>query len=109
MITKNHAVNEEFARRTRQGQVCLSLRALQDRYEALGYTFDRSMDCIGTATYVSGPFGGHSYPHRSLYPVQADNGLSAWNLNARRDENFQAMQRLRNEVFAILDQRIYEV
>ena len=85
------------------------MEELRTRYAQLGYRFDRRMDCRAPATYLTGPWAGTSYPCLALYPVQSDNGLSAWNIDARRDENFQAMQQLRHAVFSVSAGQIAEV
>ena len=82
------------------GQRHVSLEKLIEEYAALGYRFDRSMDCIGRAEHLTGPMAGTSYVANSLYPVQIDNGLSAWHVDARRDTNYTKLQALRNEIFA---------
>jgi hypothetical protein len=93
-----------------QGQRHVSLAQLIREYEALGYRFDRTMDCQATAQYMTGERTGERYPYLALYPVQADNGKSAWNIEARRDNNFRAMQALRNQIFSTMrDGRIIEV
>ncbi len=102
-------LNNEVTCRRSAGQEQLNMLAFIHRYEELGYTFDRSMDCTSLAQWLTGPRAGEHYPVRSLYPIQQDNGVSAWNVEARRDENFHAMQRLRGEIFAVQAGRIIEV
>ena len=102
-------LDNEIACRRSEGIEQLNMQAFCNRYAELGYTFDRSMDCTSLAQWMSGPRAGEHYPVRSLYPIQADNGISAWNTEARRDARFQAMQKLRGEIFAVQAGRIIEV
>lgn len=106
---RTEQLTAEIARRIASGMEQLSMEQLQARFAALGYRFDRSCDCKGMARYMSGEYAGHAYPALTLYPVQADNGLSAWNAEARRDSQFQAMQRLRKQLFAVSRGAIVEV
>ena len=101
---------KEATYRMQQGQRHVSIEQLMREYEALGYRFDRTMDCKDTARYMTGERAGESYPYLALYPVQIDNGKSAWNIEARRDNNFRSMQALRNQIFSTMrDGRIVEV
>lgn len=102
-------LENEVAYRLAQGYRQVSFEQFKAEYAALGYTFDRSCDCRGIARHMTGPQAGLSYPCTSLYPVQIDNGLSAWNVDARRDDNYQAFRTLRNSLFAIVQGRIVEV
>ena len=103
------ATQIEVSRRTQAGARCLALEQFKAEYARLGYRFDRSCDCASQARYMSGPHAGASYPALSLYPVEADTGRSAWNVESRRDANFKALQALRGEVFAVSRGRIVEV
>ena len=94
-------LQDEIDRRVRDGQTRCTIHTLEKRYIALGYRFDRSCDCRSNARYMSGPYAGESYPCLALYPVQVDNDMSAFNVDARRDTNFTAMQTLRNTHFAV--------
>ena len=102
-------LHTELARRLERKHLRVSMEELQARYAQFGYHFDRSLDCRATATYMTGPWAGTSYPCLTLYPVQSDNGLSAWNIDARRDEPFQAMQHLRRTLFSVSAGYIAEV
>ena len=92
-----------------QGQECLSMPEYLARYAAIGYRFDRSCDARSIARYMTGDRAGQSYPCLSLYPVQADNGLSAWNVEARRDSNYQAFRALRATIFSVSQGAIVEI
>lgn len=102
-------IQEERDRRISNGHIHCTIHKLEQLYIGLGYKFDRSMDCRGNASYVTCPYAGISYPALTLYPIQIDNGLSAWNVDARRDDNFKAMQAMRNTHFAVSPNAIVEV
>lgn len=102
-------IENERAARLADGMREVSLRELLGLYEALGYRFDRSCAARGIARYMAGKRAGGSYPCRTLYPVQSDNGLSAYHVAARRDTRYDAFRVLRNTVFAVSRGRIVEV
>jgi hypothetical protein len=99
----------EAANRVASGARQLTVNQFKAEFAALGYRFDADMACKSLARYMTGPYAGETYPANSWYPVQADDGLSAWNVNARRDDNFKALQKLRNEVFAVYAGYVIEV
>jgi len=99
----------EAAARIASGAHQLSVSELIAKFRALGYLLDRSIDCRGTARYITGERAGAQYVAVGLYPVQVNDGISAWNINARRDDNYRAMQHLRQEVFAVARGAILEV
>lgn len=100
---------DEATRRIAYGARRVSVAQFKAEFAALGYRFDASMACKSLARYVSGPCAGETYPANSWYPIQADDGLSAFHVDARRDENFKAMQVLRGEIFAVHAGYIIEV
>ena len=104
-----HTIDNEIAYRLSQGYRQVSFEQFKAEYAAIGYTFDRSGDVRSIARYVTGEQAGQSYPYLGLYPVQSDDKVSAWNVNARRDENYKALKVLRNSLFAIVQGRIVEV
>ena len=104
-----HTVDNEVAYRLSQGWRQVSFDQFKAEYAAIGYTFDRSSDVRSIARYITGEQAGQSYPYLSLYPVQADDKVSAWNVNARRDANYEAFKALRNSLFAVVQGRIVEV
>lgn len=79
--------------------------------KVLGYNLCRENDCPHIARYMTGERAGFSYPSCSLYPVQIDNGLSFANADARRDDNFRALQAMRfsGEWYWIHNNRFYEL
>lgn len=102
-------LDEELARRLTQGQERVSLETLVARYAQLGYHFDRRLDCRAPAIHLTGPWAGASYPCLALYPVQSDNGLSAWHIEARRDAAFQSLQQLRKTLFSVSAGHIVDI
>jgi hypothetical protein len=92
---------KEIAYRESIGCERLSVAEFGRRFAALGYRIDRTMDCRSSARYVTGPRAGESYPACDTGINEADTGLRAWNYAARRDAAFQAMQELRQQVFAV--------
>ena len=95
------ALQREIAAREAEGQKRLSVAAMDAEFRRLGYHLDRSLDCRGTAQYVSGPRAGESYPCVTTGLKEFDTGLSAFNVSARRDARFREVQALRQNVFAV--------
>lgn len=102
-------LENEMSYRLSQGYRQVSFEQFKAEYAAIGYTFDRTSDVRSIARYMTGERAGQSYPYLGLYPIQTDNGLSAWNVDARRDNNYQAFKVLRDSLFAIIQGRIVEV
>ena len=102
-------LENEIAYRLAQGYRQVSFEQFKAEYAAIGYTFDRKDDVRSIARYMTGERAGQSYPYLGLYPIQTDNRLSAWNVDARRDDNYQAFRVLRHSLFAIIQGRIVEV
>ena len=92
------ALQIEIMERLAGGAELLSVKAFAARFAALGYRLDRSLDCRSTAQYLE---TGRTYPACSVYLVESDTGRSAFHYAARRDSRFEAMQALRDSVFAI--------
>jgi hypothetical protein len=95
--------------RLAEGSRQLTLAAMEAEFGDLGYRFDRSRDCRGSALHLTGARAGLRYPCVGLYPVQADDRRSAWHWQARSDSRFQRLQALRVEIFAVHRNCIYEV
>lgn len=92
-----------------QGVERVTVAEFGRRFAALGYRLDRSLDCRAMSRYMSGPRAGDSYPCCDTGLKESDTGLSAWNINARRDANFQAMQAMRGTFYAVTRGHILEV
>lgn len=102
-------IDNEVAYRLAQGYRQVSFDQFKAEYAAIGYTFDRTSDVRGIARYMTGERAGQSYPYLGLYPVQADDRVSAWNADARRDASYTAFKVLRNSLFAVVQGRIVEI
>lgn len=105
MITKTvhkiPSIQREIERSLAAGIKRVTLKEMARMVKEAGYRFDRDMDCRSIAKIMTGPGAGDSYPTCSLYPVQADDGLSAFHYQARRDGNYEKLKVIRNEFFAV--------
>lgn len=99
----------EVQRRLKAGDRQLTVEQIAEELRLLGYKMDRSMDARCQAKIMTGPAAGESYPCCTTYLKEADTGLSAFNVNARRDANFRALQQLRREVFAVVRGYVFEL
>lgn len=97
----SRALEAELQRRAARGWNPISVAEFRRRFAALGYTVDRDDDCRSMARYMTGESAGESYPACSTGLREADTGLSAFNVDARRDSAFKAMQELRGEIYAV--------
>jgi hypothetical protein len=80
-----------------------SLQEMRDAYRALGYIIHDP--CYAQARDME---TGESYPNVSYMMREADSRVSAYHYqDARRDENFRAMQELRQSSFALVRGRIH--
>ena len=102
-------LENEVAYRLSQGYRQVSFEQFKAEYAALGYTFDRKDDVRSIGRYMTGERAGQSYPYLGLYPIQADDKVSAWNVNARRDTNYESFRALRNSLFTVVQGRIVEI
>ena len=107
----NSALADELAARAAERSHPVTLITIKQQLRDLGYTLDRSLDCRGTARVMTGPRAGKSYPSLSTGIKEADTGLSAFNVGARRDANFAALQTLRFEIglYAVLSGAILDL
>lgn len=93
---------DELAYRKARGELPVSVKELEARYAALGYKLDRSYDCRALSRYVTGERAGIAYPCCTTGLREIDTGARAFNVNARRDDRFRAMQDLRTSgLFAV--------
>lgn len=73
---------------------------------ALGYRIDDAL----SFNYVNNLNPGPSYPARSCYIVESDTGIGfAHYKDARRDENFRALQDFRFQPNPVIRGRVYEI
>ena len=102
-----NTTQDEVARRLAWGMERVSLQGLIARVEALGYRLDRDLDCRSTARDMK---TGDSYPCLTTGLKEANTGVSAFHYrDARRDNNFQALQALRRSTFAVLRGAIFDI
>lgn len=94
----------EVAFRKSQGYEQVTLEAVKRRVADLGYRLDRTMDCRCLARHMTGERAGVSYPCLTTGIVEADTGMGFAHVDARRDANFDRLQKLRfsGEVFAVV-------
>lgn len=107
---KNANLSAELQRRAADSRFPIPLSTLLARIAALGYSVDRRLDTPGEAKYVAGRYAGTSYPINSLYVIETDTRRSFSHVEARRDENFQRLQKdIRlGGLFAVVRGRIVE-
>lgn len=101
-MTTNSQAKIEAQHLISEGLRQVTLATMSAELAQLGYRLDRSMDCASMATNMTGERAGQRYPALALYPKVKDTGLSAWNVDARRDANYKRLQQYRMEVFAIV-------
>ncbi|EIZ1086077.1 hypothetical protein MPI44_004625 [Klebsiella oxytoca] len=100
------AVQREIERCLKSGMLQVSIKKLTEMLKDIGYRFDRSMDTCSQAQIMTGDSAGDSFPTRVLYPVQIDDGVSAFHYEARRDANYQKLKEIRNSMFSVSRNRI---
>lgn len=102
---------DELAYREAMGWRPVTLEEIERCLGSLGYALDRDCDCRGPALYMTGPRAGKSYPGLSTGINERDTGRSAFPVDARRDEAFSMLQRLRFEVglYAVVHGAIMEI
>lgn len=107
---KNDPLRDEIEDRLSNGACQVSIRQLEQVVKSLGYRFDRRLDCRSVARWMTGNRAGCSYPSCQLSLVQIDDGKSAFHVEARRDEQFKALQALRwnQPYFAVSKKAIVE-
>ena len=93
----SEAMEQEIKHMIRSGMTQLTVASLNHAYKELGYVLDRTMDCYCMASYED----GMSYPYITTGVKEIDTNLSAFHYQARRDDNFKAMQQLRKTTFAV--------
>ena len=101
-------LDAEIQYRKKLGQTELPLSKFEEALRAIGYRFDRRMDCRAPARYMTGDRAGESYPSLSLKPVQTDNGMAWSHVDSRRDSNWHALLNLRQTTFSVVNGAIAE-
>jgi hypothetical protein len=92
---KGDIMNELEYRRKEQIGIEFTLTGLKHELKRLGYRLDRSMDSRSTARWLTGERSGESYPCITTGIKESDTGKSAFHFEARRDKNFESLQKLR--------------
>lgn len=103
------SVQAEIEFRLRNGGRQVSIAQIGAELATLGYRLDRDGDCRSVARYMTGERAGQSYPACALRAVQKDDGKCAFHFEARRDANYKAFTGLRDEIFAVSGECIFEL
>lgn len=90
-----------FEHHVASGMRYLRLDELEMQLRSLGYRLDDDSRAYCRAHWMTGPLAGRTYDCCTIGVAQLDNGLSFANVNARRDDNFCAMQEIRGQVFSL--------
>jgi hypothetical protein len=102
-----NALEAEIAHLSALGYEHLSVAQFTERFAELGYMLDRSLDCRSNARYLK---SGRVYPCCTTGLKETDTGISAWHCqDARRDDKFRSMMKLRGTIFAVSRNAILEV
>ncbi len=88
---------------TPAGMEKMELNSALNYLDFLGYKL-KPENCFN---YFNGS-NDTKYPARSIYLVEKDTGLSAFHIDARRDENFKKLQTFRRSVFVSAKGRVWE-
>lgn len=104
-------LDTELARRAAHGLFPRTIKQVSEALAFIGYKLDRSLDCSHVARIISGDGEGNTYPATSTSIKESDTGLSFSNVDARRDQNFKALQAMRLEgiLFAVVNGKILEI
>ena len=100
----------EVAFRLAIGWRQVSLKEFDAALGALGYRLDRSGDCPQISRGGAGQV--QCYPMTYMQVRQISDGKTAWNVDARRDENFKRLQAMRGAgpgLFAVARGYLYEI
>lgn len=101
----------ELNLRLRRGEYPKTVAEIEAKLNAIGYRLDRSGDCRGTSKIMTGDHAGETYPACTTWVVEIDTGRNAFHVDARRDDNFKALQALRYEgtLYAVTSGEIFEI
>lgn len=101
----------ELAARAQEGYTPITVKELEATLRSIGYRLDRDKDCGCNAQYMTGARAGQTYPCITTGVREVDTGLSAFHVDARRDENFVALQQMRmnQSHFAVIRGSILEI
>jgi len=106
-----NGLTTEIASRVANGHHPSTIDRIQQELKTLGYRLDRAMDCKGVARYQSGPRAGTAYPAITTGVCEIDSGKSFAHFTARRDGNFETLQKMRYEgsLYAVVRGHILEI
>ncbi|MBB4092436.1 hypothetical protein DEA98_10025 [Brucella pseudogrignonensis] len=107
-MTTDPALQAEIIHRLAIGCERVSVAEMENRYRALGYALDRDLDCRCMSRIMTGPDAGRAYPCITTGVKEIDTRRSAFHFESRRDTNYRAMQRLRQDIFAVTKGAILE-
>ena len=101
----------ELAERAKRGFYPVTIKEMNDRLNAIGYELNRERDCYSNNRWMTGPRAGQSYPAINTGVREMDTKLEFCNVDARRDNNFKALQELRSDdaLFAVVRGCILEI
>ena len=105
----DNGLSVELAHRKSVGKHPVTVNQMEATLNAIGYTLDRNKDCYSQDRYIAGDRAGESFPAINTGVKEFDTGLSAWNVDARRDNNFKALQELRESLFAVVRGKILQI
>lgn len=96
----------EIQNRESSGMAMLDWREYQHRLANIGYEIESDSRTPCRAKNMS---TGNTYPCVTWGVRERDTKMSAFHVDARRDENFERLQTFRRYTFAVVKGAIYEV
>lgn len=106
------SLESELARRAQRGCMPSTIAGIKRRLASIGYKVEFDLKSSSTTRIIAGEGEGDTYPAYTLgYIREIDTGMCAFHYQARRDDNFRELQRLRREeeLFAVVRGRILEI
>jgi len=85
----------EYRRKNQLGFEFNTISQLNNELKKIGYQLDRLKDCQSIARWLTGERAGKSYPCITTGIKEIDTGKSAFHYQARRDKNFEKLQKFR--------------
>lgn len=112
-MPRNHApdLQAEIDHRLINGGKLVPFKEMASMLKELGYRISTKDGCHSRNRYMTGPRAGCSYPAFNLYITEASSGLGAFNVDARRDANYERLQEIRfnQSIFSVLRGVMYEL
>lgn len=96
----------EANERLKHGGVQVKPSELDDMIDRLGYRRDPASRCAGISTYLA---TGRTFQNVNFRVREKDTGMSAFHYLARRDQNFQQLQDLREMTFCVVNAAIWGI